>query len=867
MRVVGADGHGHHAPGRQVVRNGDRHRRVALRIRNRGAIERELFEDLANARGRRAAQIAAAVAIALLGRRLLRLQHEVLAVVAEPGRDRLRRVDDLDEIGQTVSGELQDRVVHRHGDDLAGRRFSTGSGQRKPDALAPAWLDRGAFGCDGEFEIPVGHVYVERRHADAREAVERTGFHRREIRPPSHDDGFDRRIRQHVRRDRNANGRRALHVVQRSCVEHVVTHHRDVNVRPVERRGDQHLRRLANLVRLLVQVDVHGRGLRAAPIDDAGAEREGLNVRRTRVALRPREVRADAIRAGVGRLEAYVDGAAARRRVGRIHGCILDGFVGLIAAFDGLRRRSIRHLLQLDVDAASGNRLAVRVGHDRADRKRRSGRDHAVGREPDRRVARKGQERGGVVNGEMRDVRRLDVHRVRHGERQIRRHGHVERCGPVLVERQRALRDVGRDRGLLLGPEPLRSEPVIVPSLGRKASRLARNRRLCRTALQRRSEQVRRFGVGAHRRARRGRRLVQRERERKIRRLEFGDAERSGDHVSARAFAFDRVISERLMRAEGQRQREHAVAIARHGLQRFRISARIFEIDAIRGVAIGENLAVRYVVRDAGQVARFARLVHVAVGEENSARERRAGRPSAVHVEIEDAAPIVGHQRRVIRARRRDDAQRRRLVRGAAGVTAFDIDAAKVERPVRPRHAARAARRRDAGIRRDPVDRHRDRAGRRAVAQVRDANHTVLREPLRENAEVRELHEPREDGRALRIDGRRETVGQRAVRAAQKGLKREAHHALFVAGRRERVLQPLRRVRQCGRRIEVAVRFQEAQNSDARRCRAVAVARQVRRVHVEIDRRARGNDVDARRCPDARREIARLDRDALLVTE
>ena len=162
----------------------------------------------------------------------------------------------------------------------------------------------------------------------------------------------------------------------------------------------------------------------------------------------------------------------------------------------------------------------------------------------------------------------------------------------------------------------------------------------------------------------------------------------------------------------------------------------------------------------------------------------------------------------------------------------------------------------------DPIDGDGRAAHRRAVAQMLDQHDAVRRKPLREDAEIRQLREAGERRRGiLRIERRSKAVGERAVRPPSLRLQRHAHDALSVAARAcERALGQLCHGRK--HRERVGDCRASACGFNARVRRGVSVARQIRRVEVQRNRRAGRNARCARRRPGAGREIRGANRDA-----
>ena len=218
--------------------------------------------------------------------------------------------------------------------------------------------------------------------------------------------------------------------------------------------------------------------------------------------------------------------------------------------------------------AASGDRLAVRVGHDRrgsASASRPCRRRRRPNRSPRRREA---QERRGVGDREIRNVASPPCPPCTSSEtadpaEPARR---ATRPPARRAECPSASTSVSND-GVCLGPEPLRPEPVIVPSVGRNRRALRASRRRARAPPC--SGAPKRYAAladRAHARAGRRRGLARA----RVSSLKFGglnSATRKAPLiiVAARPLRFDRVISERLLRRKRHRQREHAVRVGLHG--------------------------------------------------------------------------------------------------------------------------------------------------------------------------------------------------------------------------------------------------------------------------------------------------------------
>ena len=141
----------------------------------------------------------------------------------------------------------------------------------------------------------------------------------------------------------------------------------------------------------------------------------------------------------------------------------------------------------------------------------------------------------------------------------------------------------------------------------------------------------------------------------------------------------------------------------------------------------------------------------------------------------------------------------------------------------------------------------------------------VRREPLREDAEVRQLRDAGERRRGAAVEPRAKTVGERAVPAAEPRLQRHPHDALRVAAcafeRRTRPTFPRRKNR---KRIGIA---EELRGPYPRVRSGVGAIRQIRRVEVQRDGRAGRKHVAARRRPRAGGEIGGADRYSLLAAE
>ena len=241
----------------------------------------------------------------------------------------------------------------------------------------------------------------------------------------------------------------------------------------------------------------------------------------------------------------------------------------------------------------------------------------------------------------MRNVGRLHIDAVRHRERQVARNGDVERGLTLRVEREVALQHVAVERRRLFRPEPLAPEPIVVPSLRLHVRDVARNVGVqpCRPVRARRRDSRRRLARWTLR-SRRRRLRAQAQRQLEVRRLELGDAQRTADVVAVRAFGVDGVIAQRLLLGKGYRQREHAVRVGLDRAQRGR-SHCSGPTSVTRYVAFASatTRVAADVVGDAGELAAFAGLVHLAVGENRAARERRSARPSSGNVEAANAAP------------------------------------------------------------------------------------------------------------------------------------------------------------------------------------------------------------------------------------
>src|SRR5262249_55021161 len=131
------------------------------------------------------------------------------------------------------------------------------------------------------------------------------------------------------------------------------------------------------------------------------------------------------------------------------------------------------------------------------------------------------------------------------------------------------------------------------------------------------------------------------------------------------------------------------------------------------------------------------------------------------------------------------DAERRRVIALRVDVTALDVDAMKVVITLIVGDAFRACYRR-AGliVGGHAIQLHRCIRNRSAVAQTLNKDGAVLRKPLREDAEVRQLDDARVAGiiRTL-IEVARKSVRERAERRIQCSLNVEWNDALDVRPR------------------------------------------------------------------------------------
>ncbi len=642
---------------------------------------------------------------------------------------------------------------------------------------------------------------VERGEADARERVSAVGGIFRGRRPAAHEERLHRRVRQHVGRHREAHGRRRAVRRLRRFPQHAVPHDGQVQLGVGERRLHQRGRGVAGLVCRLVELDGEHRRIAPEPRRLAAAAHERDDVGRARVVFRAGHVRAHAIGAGLGRREREAHGFVARRGVAARDGGVRHGLHGLLRAFDDLRRVGVHRVLQLDVHVRSRAHGPARVGRDHVDRQRPARRADVVGLHAEQRVARERGEQLAVGDGDVRGVGRLRVDLIRHRVRQIARDRNAHAALPVGVDGRGRLEDVGRRVGLLLGPVPLAAEAELLAALRREARGRARDGELRGRAGERRAEQIRVGRRRGHRIAARRDLAVEREIHFEVGRLELRDAQVAEDLLAVARARAQGVIAERRVFGNHDGDRERAERVERAPAQVALLVVGHFQRDRVRRRDAAAQHAVHQEPAGGGHLRGLAGLVEVAVREDRAARERRRRRPAVVEVARVGAAVLAAAHVRPVGPLAHDRHERRRLVlsfvrRGAAREPGSAERRHAGGRGGSGRARDRRGLRRQFGLRRVHLDLRA--CDRRAVGDAVDVHVAFAGEPLREHAEIGELHDARRDERffvrrALCEDGVREHARRRAELRAQRHL--------------DRALDVLRT-----RRVEVRPRFARAEH-------------------------------------------------------
>ena len=259
----------------------------------------------------------------------------------------------------------------------------------------------------------------------------------------------------------------------------------------------------------------------------------------------------------------------------------------------------------------------------------------------------------------------------------------------------------------------------------------------------------------------------------------------------------------------------------------------------------------------------FAGLIEIAIGEYRSARDRRGRRPAGIEVARVGARRVVAAHVRPVAAVANDRDERRRRI-----LPVIEFGAAREAATAETRDSIGAG---DAGCARDcrALDlvadlRGKDRDLRAGVggtvAEAIDAHEAAVGKPLREYAEIRQLHEAGEVGsfRQRRID----RVGEHAGRTTELRAQGYRDRLLDVrcAGRGERNMLRRGQRKECGvvrGGIVVGDDVGRLQRNEARVRRS---ARHVDGRNVERDLQRCGKQVDARGRPDGRRNVGRAER-------